>query len=334
MPGPPGRRAAPSLLADAKGKEAVILDTPPELFLSGLAHGRGKQGAMWPVPSCSPQSGNTVTRVACGTREQGLKADKPVALYGTPREVAEVARLLRQQGIKQLFELQGMERGAPGHLARWKQLVHPLWLADLQAGKPVIAAPRGVEGVRGGLGIPKAYLLSHIPGAGYIDTNRLEGEPLWNKVSDGRSRRCCWRTASVMTPPSSSMARNTMAAARAAHLMMYAGSRMCDCWMAGWRPGSCSICAPRPGWPTSSPRPRSLAWPSPPVEYYTTLTRPRPCSSSRTAPWSAMRTWDEFVGNTSGYSYIKPRGHSRGQMGSWRGGCQQHERLPTTRTAP
>jgi thiosulfate/3-mercaptopyruvate sulfurtransferase len=42
-------------------------------------------------------------------------------------------------------------------------------------------------------------------------------------------------------------------------------------------------------------------------EYYTTLTRPRPCSSSRTAPWSACAP-----GTSSwaipGYSYIKPKG--------------------------
>lgn len=31
---------------------------------------------------------------------------------------------------------------------------------------------------------PKFYLLNHIPGAGYIDTNEVESEPLWNKVSD------------------------------------------------------------------------------------------------------------------------------------------------------
>ncbi len=35
-------------------------------------------------------------------------------------------------------------------------------------------------------GAPKFYLLNHIPGAGYIDTNEVESEPLWNKVSDAQ----------------------------------------------------------------------------------------------------------------------------------------------------
>ncbi|MFO6285380.1 hypothetical protein ACLBVW_38125, partial [Pseudomonas aeruginosa] len=33
---------------------------------------------------------------------------------------------------------------------------------------------------------PNPYLLTHIPGAGYIDTNEVESEPLWNKVSDAQ----------------------------------------------------------------------------------------------------------------------------------------------------
>ena len=137
---------------------------------------------------------------------KGLKADKPVALYGTPREVAEVAVCCASRASSSCSSCRDGKR-RPGHLARWQQLVHPLWLADLQAGKPVIAAPRGVEGVRGGLGIPKAYLLSHIPGAGYIDTNRLEGEPLWNKVSDEALKALLLENGiRRLTPPSSSMA--------------------------------------------------------------------------------------------------------------------------------
>ena len=64
-----------------------------------------------------------------------------------------------------------MKEAPREHLARWQQLVHPLWLADLQIGKPVVfAAPRGVEGVRGGLGIPKGPSAEPHPGAGLAST--------------------------------------------------------------------------------------------------------------------------------------------------------------------
>ena len=97
-----------------------------------------KLGAMWPVPSCSPQSGNTVTRSGLWRlASKGLKADKPVAPYGTPREVAEVVRLAAPAGHRQLFELQGWKEAPREHLARWQQLVHPALagrLAGRQAG--------------------------------------------------------------------------------------------------------------------------------------------------------------------------------------------------------
>jgi len=135
-----------------------------------------------------------------------------------------VARLLRQQGIKQLFELQGWKTAPREHLARWQQLVYPRWLADLQEGKPVVAAPKGDWKLfEVAWGSPKAYLLSHIPGAGYIDTNRLEEEPLWNKVSDEALKALLLENGIRHDTTVILYGRNTMAAARAAHLMMYAG---------------------------------------------------------------------------------------------------------------
>ena len=63
-------------------------------------------------------------------------------------------------------------------------------------------------------------------------------------------------------------------------------------------------------------------------EFYTTLDQAKALLKQPDGALVSVRTWDEFVGNTSGYSYIKPKGTFPGQMGSWRGGCQQHERLP------
>ena len=229
----------PLSLADAKGKEAVILDTRPSYFYQGWPMDGEKQGghvAGAELLSAEWKYSDEEWPVALASK--GLKADKPVALYGTPREVAEVARLLRQQGIKQLFELQEWKEAPREHLARWQQLVHPLWLADLQAGKPVIAAPKGEWKVfEVDWGSPKAYLLSHIPGAGYIDTNRLEGEPLWNKVSDEALKALLLENGIRHDTTVILYGRNTMAAARAAHLMMYAGVedvRLLDGGLEAW----------------------------------------------------------------------------------------------------
>ncbi|MFE8730268.1 rhodanese-like domain-containing protein, partial [Aeromonas hydrophila] len=99
--------------------------------------------------------------------------------------------------------------------------VYPRWLLDLQEGRPVAAAPKGDWKLfEVDWGSPKAYLLSHIPGAGYIDTNRLEEEPLWNKVSDEALKKLLLENGIRHDTTVILYGRNTMAAARAAHLMM------------------------------------------------------------------------------------------------------------------
>ena len=301
----------PLSLADAKGKEAVILDTRPSYFYQGWPMDGEKQGghvAGAELLSAEWKYSDEEWPVALASK--GLKADKPVALYGTPREVAEVARLLRQQGIKQLFELQGWKEAPREHLARWQQLVHPLWLADLQAGKPVIAAPKGEWKVfEVDWGSPKAYLLSHIPGAGYIDTNRLEGEPLWNKVSDEALKALLLENGIRHDTTVILYGRNTMAAARAAHLMMYAGVedvRLLDGGLEAWfvqhlrtETGLANKFTPAKEF--------DVAIPAHP-EYYTTLDQAKALLKQPDGALVSVRTWDEFVGNTSGYSYIKPKG--------------------------
>jgi thiosulfate/3-mercaptopyruvate sulfurtransferase len=43
-------------------------------------------------------------------------------------------------------------------------------------------------------------------------------------------------------------------------------------------------------------------------EYYTTLSQAKELLKQPDGALVSVRTWDEFVGNTSGYSYIKPKG--------------------------
>ena len=100
----------PLSLADAKAKQAVILDTRASYFYQGWPMEGEKQGGH--VVGAENLSAEWKYRDAdwpAALATKGLKADRPVALYGAPREVAEVARMLRMQGIKQLFELQGWQ---------------------------------------------------------------------------------------------------------------------------------------------------------------------------------------------------------------------------------
>lgn len=63
-------------------------------------------------------------------------------------------------------------------LRRWRQLIDPLWLAALNAGSPVPAAPAaGWRLFEIGCGDGPLFAHSHIPGAAYLDPSQFEHPP-------------------------------------------------------------------------------------------------------------------------------------------------------------
>ena len=103
-----------------------------------------------------------------------------------------------------------------GDLARWQHLVNPAWLACLIAGQAITAAPAGhwrlfEVGFEGAA----PFLLGHIPGATYLDTNQLEGGPLWNKVPDPELLRVLLEHGIRHDSTVVLYGRNNLAAARA-----------------------------------------------------------------------------------------------------------------------
>jgi 3-mercaptopyruvate sulfurtransferase SseA len=195
-------------------------------------------------------------------------------------------------------------------LARWQQLVTPQWLAALQAGKAVMAAPlTGWRLFEVGWDASESFFSSHIPGAGYIDTNLLEQGPLWNKVPDPMLLRLLLDNGIRHDTTVVLYARNTLAAARAAHLMLYGGVndvRILDGGFAAWTDA---------GFPAATGLPHQypgvadfgVDFPNHP-EYLIDTRQAKSLLQQADGVLVSIRSWDEFIGNTSGYSYIKPRG--------------------------
>ncbi|MGL5948790.1 MAG: rhodanese-like domain-containing protein [Aeromonas sp.] len=302
-------------VAGATQKQALLLDVRASHFYNGWpAAGERQGGHLAGAQNFSAEwklSDEDWPRVR---REKGLLPTRAVALYGSKRQVAEVARQLRAQGITQLYSLQGWQSAPRSALARWSQLVYPRWLADLQAGKPVAAAPRaGWKLFEVDWGAPKLFLVSHIAGAGYIDTNRLEREPLWNKVSDSELQAYLLELGITHDTPVILYGRNSMAAARAAHLMLYAGVkdvRLLDGGLAAWfvehlptRTGLPHAYAAATQFGSSLPARPELF--SSQAKVKSMLRDPRSAVVS-------IRTWEEFIGDISGYSDMDRKGDIAG----------------------
>ena len=210
--------------------------------------------------------------------------------------------------------MQDMKAVAPFRtdLARWRQLVTPGWLAALAAGGPVEASPApGWRLFEVGCGCATLYEHAHIPGASYIDTGEFECEPLWNKVGDAvllsllLSHGVRHDTTVIL------YGRNNLAAARLAHLLLYAGVedvRLLDGGFALWE-ASGYACARGV---VEKPADRAVAdfgvaFPVHP-EYLIGTSQARALLSTADGALVSIRSEAEFLGKVSGYSYIAARG--------------------------
>ena len=192
-------------------------------------------------------------------------------------------------------------------LPRWRQLVTPACVLAL--------AGSGARVFEAGCGARAAYAAGHIPGAGYLDTMWFEGGPLWNKVPDAELERVLLAHGIRHDVTVILYGRNVLAAARVAHLLLYAGVadvRLLDGGFAAWR---------RAGLPLE----QGLKRPGPAADDFGVTLPARPdilfdmdqvrgLLRHGQGTLVSIRTWNEYIGKTSGYSYIDARGDIPGAL--------------------
>ena len=193
-----------------------------------------------------------------------------------------------------------------GH-SRWQHLVAPGALAALTAGD--------VRLFEVGFGALPAFLAGHIPGAAYLDTAEMESAPLWNRVDDAALVALLLRHGVRHDSTVILYGRNNLAAARAAHLMLYAGVadvRLLDGGFHAWRAaGVPAEASPGRSYPPATSF--GAAVPAHPG-YLLDMDAARRLQRDEPAVLVSVRTWQEYSGHTSGYPYIDARGDIPGAL--------------------
>ena len=159
------------------------------------------------------------------------------------------------------------------------------------AGAPLVAAPANDWRLfEVGFGAADAFERGHIPGAGYIDTSELESGPLWNKVPDGALEQVLLGHG----------IRHGVTVA------LY--RRLLDSGVAAWNRVGLALAQGR-----ARGHPQALdfgvAFPARP-DYLVDMPLARRLLSGADGALVSIRTWNETIGKTSGYSYIDARGDS------------------------
>jgi len=192
-------------------------------------------------------------------------------------------------------------------LPRSRQLVTPAWVVALAGG--------GARVFEVGCGAPDAYAAGHIPGAGYLDTMWFEHGPLWNKVPDTALERVLLAHGIRHDATVVLYGRNVLAAARVAHLLLYAGVadvRLLDGGFAAWQRAGLPL---EPGLTRPGPAADDFGAPLPArPDYLLDMDQVRTLLRHGQGTLVSIRTWNEYIGKTSGYSYIDARGDIPGAL--------------------
>jgi 3-mercaptopyruvate sulfurtransferase SseA len=196
-------------------------------------------------------------------------------------------------------------------LPRGRQLLTPAGLAALLGGQ---GQPERLLFEVGSGGPQQFFLQAHIPGAAYLDTEWLERGPCWHQLPDAELLALLLALGVRHDSTVLLYGRNSCAVGRAAHLLLYAGVRdvrMLDGGFAAWLRDGRSTAS---GAPTRYPPQPDFGIPFPACpQYLRVLAQVRSMVAlADNNPLVSIRSWDEHIGLSSGYSYIAAKGEIPG----------------------
>ena len=289
--------------------------------LEGEARGGHIQGAVdlptsWVVHASEPE-------VRLLLEAKGITAGKTIVVYDARGDKSPaMARLLRGLGYPRVRAYSaGLAAWAADdslpmdHLPRFEKLVHPHWLGGLvQGSDPETRRDKGFALLEVGWEARRAYQEAHLPSAIYLDTGALEQAPLWNRVPDGALEAALLAHGVTSDTTVVLYGKDMLPPARAALLLMFAGVedvRLLDGGFAAWVSAGYGV---EQG--TRRARPANAFGRKLPAhpEYIVGMEEVRAMLADKNAVVVSVRSWAEYVGETSGYDDIEPKGRIAGAV--------------------
>jgi molybdopterin synthase sulfurtransferase len=272
-------------------------------------------------------------------QSKDIASNREIVLYGTASDDVLAARTrltdLGRANVR-TYEHGWAEWAADEtlpveRLPNYDKLVHTDWLRRLLDGERPEAAPAGRFLLfHVNFGVPEEYEENHIPGALYLDTNRLESPDDWNRRSPEELEEALCSLGITHDTTVIVYGRDTegqanekwpgrragqIAANRAALIMRYAGVddvRVLDGGYDEWaRAGNALEPDVREPTPVSS---FGVQIPLRP-EFIVDIDEAKQILADReSAALVSVRTWQEHIGKLSGYNYIGPAGRIAGDV--------------------
>ena len=320
----------------------TIVDIRPLPAYNGWRTGGEARGGHIPGAAAFPRawlSSVDDAEVERLLHSKDIVPNQEVALYGDDAEDVSAVRTtltdLGHTGVRTYK--QGWAEWAADdtlpveRLPNYDKLVHTEWLRQVLDGGRPEAAPAGAFLLfHVNFGVPEEYEESHIPGALYLDTNRLESSNDWNRRSPEELEQALCSLGITRDTTVVLYGRDTegdanekwpgrragqIAASRAAMILRYSGVddvRLLDGGYDWWV---------RAGYPLETvvrePTPVSSFGVQIPLrpEVIVDIDEAKQILADREhAALVSVRTWNEHIGKVSGYNYINPAGRIAGDI--------------------
>ena len=252
--------------------------------------------------------------------QKNLDKDKPTLLYGDRVDVRALQKQLISVGFKAVDIIK--EPLSNYHhqliaLPHFQTLVSAKWLykciSSIDKSQLVAAPMHNTVIVEVGSDDKTGFIASHVKGALYVNTNDFESEPLWKVVPLRQLKEKIEALGITHDSTVILYSRFNLSAARIALILMYAGVkdvRLLDgdwnAWLAENLPVETgqARCVKTVDFGVTIP-----AYP----EYMINLKKVQTMLKDRdNNSVVSVRSWNEYTGDVSGYSYVKPKGRIAG----------------------
>lgn len=304
--------------------------------LNGEARGGHVPGAVaFPVAWLATVEDAEVQRLL---HEKGVTHGRTIVVYGDAADdAAALGERLTSLGHDDVwvdeagFSAWAADETLPlERLPNFEKLVHPAWVAQLIAGgRPDTYPGTGFVVLHVNFGVPEEYEEGHLPGALYLDTNRLEDPVDWNRRTPDELHATLRELGVSADTTVVLYGRDTIghanekwpgrragqiAATRAALILAYAGvldvrvlDGGYDRWVLAGNPVETVIRKPVPVGSFGAEIPQR-------PEFIVDIGEAKSILAADDAALVSVRTWREHTGRTSGYNYIGPAGRIAGDV--------------------
>ncbi len=326
-------------LAGLLGKSAIkIIDVRPvESYNGWILHNEQRRGHIQGARSLTSKWLNYLDWIEI-VRHKNILPDDKIVIYGYTSEDADkvAARFLRSGYLNVLVYNNFIEEWTSNpnlpmeYLVNFRHLVSAEWVKELISGnKPAEYDNDKYIVVHSHYRNRDAYLTGHIPGAIDMDTLALEAPETWNRRSPKELKSALEQhgisseTTVILygkymfpnnTDEFPGSAAGDIGAIRNAFIMMYAGVKDVRVLNGGFQ-----------SWQDAGFEVRLDDVPKQPIgEFGVTIPalpqlmvdtpEAKQILASANAELVCVRSWDEYIGQVSGYNYIKPKGRIPGAV--------------------